>query len=86
MDLQAYQLLHKLVANCFATVTNWFPGPKNLVYFWNWFPKVIPAIAWIPPTFKILVTPHKLAANNIAGFTFPSLSGGTQRFRYNRLY
>jgi hypothetical protein len=43
-------------------------------------PKVSPAIACIPPTFKILVTPHKLAAYKIAGFIFPFIRVNIKQF------
>ncbi|MNY78448.1 hypothetical protein D3C86_2186990 [compost metagenome] len=33
----------------------------------------------MPPTFNILVTPHKLAVYKMAGFIFPVLSGGEHK-------
>ena len=42
-------------------------------------PKVIPAIAWIPPTLKILVTPQSCAVYNSSFGSFPCESGGEQR-------
>src|SRR5690606_31003385 len=68
------------VAICLATVTNWLPGP-NILYTGGMVsvPKVMPAMACMPPTLYILVIPHRLAAYKMAGCTFPSLLGGVQR-------
>ena len=63
---------------CFlASATKALPGPTILSTLGTvWVPKARAAMAWAPPTLKILVTPASRAAQRIAPFTFPSGPGG----------
>ena len=67
----------KRCASCLAAITYPLPGPNSL-YTAGMLsvPKVIPAMAWIPPTRNTFSTPHRRAVHSTAGFTRPSLPGG----------